>query len=63
MKLELTPSETEVLAELLEAAHREMLHELHHTSTRAYAHLLRERIGQIEMLRQRLESHRLAPAH
>ena len=58
MNLELTIPESDYLAELLESAHRAKLHELHHTATRAYADMLRERIELIEALRTKLEASR-----
>lgn len=57
MKLEITDSEATFVASLLETTHRERLHELHHTSTRAYAQMLREEIALIEGLRSKLEVH------
>jgi hypothetical protein len=61
MNLELTPAEAEYLVELLDTAHRTRLHELHHTSTRAYADILRGQVELIESLRTRIESHRATP--
>ena len=55
MTLELTARERLLLAELLEAVHKERLHELHHTTTGEYKRILREQIGVIEGLRTRLE--------
>jgi hypothetical protein len=54
MTITLTSHESQLLAALLEAAHRERLHELHHTSTAAFRQRLREELGVIERLIQRV---------
>ncbi len=61
MTLELKAPEADYLVELLEIAHRARLHELHHTSTRAYADMLRRQVEMIESLRTRIEAGRTAP--
>ncbi len=61
MKIEFTHTEIEYLAELLESCHRTKLHELHHTATRAYAQMLREKIELTENLRAKLEAVREVP--
>lgn len=63
MKLDFTESEATFVSTLLESTHRERLHELHHTSTRAYATMLREEIDLIESLRAKLEAVVLVEAH
>ncbi len=50
MTLHLTEAQRSLLLELIEAAHREKLHELHHTDAAAYKVLLRERITSLEAL-------------
>ncbi len=54
MTVQLTESERSVLLELLEAAHRERLHELHRTDALAYKGLLREQIAKLEQLTEKL---------
>lgn len=53
MRIELTDREALLLEELLEIAHREKLHELHHTATASYKRLLREQLEVVEALRTR----------
>ena len=48
MTLELTERERELLTELLEAAHKEKLHELFRTDSLGYKQMLREKIAVIE---------------
>jgi hypothetical protein len=52
--LELTPSEQAYVVELLEADHKELLHELHHTDTREFEDTLRERLQMNESVRRKL---------
>ncbi|MFN8547026.1 MAG: hypothetical protein U0527_03405 [Candidatus Eisenbacteria bacterium] len=54
MTLELSDAERELLNELLEAAHTQTLHELHHTATAEYKDLLRRRLETLEQLRLRM---------
>jgi hypothetical protein len=54
MNLELTESERELLAELLEVACKEKLRELNHTATMAFKQQLRRDIETIERLQARL---------
>ena len=42
--LELTAEELAYLVELIEADHKELLHELHHTDTRGFEDKLRKRL-------------------
>lgn len=50
MKLELTDTQRELLAELLLKAHRERTHELHRTDSLSYKKLLRDHIAIIDEL-------------
>ena len=54
MTLELTERQTEMLAELLEAAHRDKVHELSRTDALGYKQMLREKIAVIEELCARI---------
>jgi len=54
MTLELTKEEREYLMTLLEATHREKLHELHHTDRSEYKSIIRSEIAMIETLRVKL---------
>jgi hypothetical protein len=47
---ELSEKERLLLVDLLDAAHKEKLHELHHASTVSYKLLLKEKIDLIEAL-------------
>ncbi len=50
MTFEVTEHQREMLAELLEAAHRDKVHELHRTDSLGYKSILREKIAVIESL-------------
>ena len=50
MSLDLTEHQREMLSELLEAAHRDKVHELHRTDSLGYKGILREKIAVIEEL-------------
>lgn len=54
MTFELNDRECEFLRELLEATHKETLHEIHHTDTANYKRLLRDQVKVIEELRAKL---------
>ncbi len=54
MTLELTDQEFDFLKELLAAAHREKIHELHHTDATDYKRILKEKVRIIEELTARL---------
>ena len=54
MTLQLTNEEREYLMTLLEATHREKLHELHHTDRAEYKALVRSEIASIEALQIKL---------
>jgi hypothetical protein len=56
MTLELTDKERDYLTTLLEARHREKLHELHHTDRGEYKTLLKAEIALIEELRSKLST-------
>jgi hypothetical protein len=51
---ELSEKERLLLVDLLDAAHKEKLHELHHASTADYKQLLKEKIKLIEGLKAQL---------
>ncbi len=54
--MELSAEEREYLVELLKAAHAELLHELHHTDTRAFETTLQHRVSLNEQLTRRLSN-------
>ena len=54
MTLDLTPREHMLLIELLDAAHREKLHELHHADLGDFKQYLRDRLRLIEELRAKI---------
>lgn len=57
MNLNITAQECQVLIEILTQAHKEVLHELHHTDTLDYKNMLMERLKTIEGLEEKLRSH------
>jgi hypothetical protein len=61
MRLDLNPREVAVLAALLDAAHRQRLHELHHTDSRDYRERLRREVDVIEDLSARLAAEPVVP--
>lgn len=56
MTLELTDKERDYLMTLLEATHREKLHELHHTDASDYKILVKREIALIEALSAKLSA-------
>ena len=56
MTLELTDKERDYLMTLLEATHREKLHELHHTDASDYKILVKREIALIETLSAKLSA-------
>jgi len=54
MQIDLTEHQRELLTELLDAAHKERVHELHRTDSLSYKKLLREKIAVIEDLCDRI---------
>jgi hypothetical protein len=50
MTIELSDHQREMLTELLEAAHKDKVHELHRTDSLGYKAMLREKISTIEEL-------------
>ncbi len=54
LTLTLDAKERELLVEMLEAAEKEKLHELHHASSSEYKRLLRSRLTLIERLADKL---------
>ena len=48
MVLEITNSEKDLIFELIESAHREMIHEIDHTDARDFKKLLQERLELLE---------------
>lgn len=55
MQIEITNEERDVLVELLQTAHREILHEIHHTDTHDYKELLRKKVVVIESLKGKIQ--------
>lgn len=50
MELEITNPEKELIFELIEAAHREMIHEIDHTDARDFRKLLQEKLELLEQV-------------
>ena len=50
MTIDLTEHQRELLTELLEAAHKDTVHELHRTDSISYKQLIRSKIAMIEGL-------------
>lgn len=48
MELEITNSERDLIFELIEAAHREMIHEIDHTDARDFRKLLQDKLELLE---------------
>jgi hypothetical protein len=48
MVLEITNPEKELIFELIESAHREMIHEIDHTDARDFKKLLQEKLALLE---------------
>ena len=61
MRLDLTAREVALMAALLDAAHRQRLHELHHTDSRDYRERLRHEVEIIEDLAARLAAEPVTP--
>jgi hypothetical protein len=55
MVLNLSDRERDYLLELLDAAQKEKLHELHHADSHDFKSVLRQRMGLIDSLRAKLE--------
>jgi hypothetical protein len=50
MVLEITNSEKDLIFELVETAHREVIHEIDHTDTREFRKLLQQKLGLLEQI-------------
>ncbi len=50
MVLEITNSEKDLIFELVETAHREMIHEIDHTDTRDFRKLLQQKLSLLEQI-------------
>jgi hypothetical protein len=61
MKFEVTDKEQDLLLELIEAEQKQIIHELHHTDSRDYRAMLRERLLNVEALLAKVHSSRLIP--
>ena len=48
MVLEITNSEKDLIFELIESAHREMIHEIDHTDAREFKKLLQDKLELLE---------------
>ena len=55
MTLELTEQEKDYLLEVLESAHGELIHEIHHTDTAEYEELLRQKVALVERLKAKVK--------
>jgi hypothetical protein len=60
--IELTNHETEYLRQLLEAAHKQLQHEIHHARNQEFKDGLRRQLDLNEKLRERMEEKLLVPA-
>ena len=56
MTLDITEQERELLFEVLEARHTELLHELHHTDARDFKEMLKRKVELLEALKAKFES-------
>lgn len=54
MPIQLNDAERHFLLDILEHEHKEVLHQLHHTDTAEFKHLLEERIELLEKLTAKL---------
>ena len=59
LTLELDSHERQLLIEILEAAEKERLHELHHTDSYEYKRMLRGRLELIQRIAERLQDVRV----
>ena len=50
MVLEITNLEKDLLFELIESAHRELIQEIDHTDTREFKKLLQDKLGVLEQI-------------
>ena len=60
--IDLTNHETEYLKQLLEAAHKELQHEIHHARNQEFKDGLKRQLNLNEKLRERMEEKLLVPA-
>jgi hypothetical protein len=60
--IDLTNHETDYLKQLLEAAHKELQHELHHASNQEFKEGLKRQLDLNEKLRARMEEKLPVPA-
>jgi metal-dependent hydrolase (beta-lactamase superfamily II) len=56
MTFEITASERELLLEILESVSKETIHGIHHTDTKDYKEMLKQRLETIDNLKMKLES-------
>lgn len=54
MTLEITAKEKEVLLEILESASKDTLHAIHHTDTHDFKEMLKQRLGIVDNLKEKL---------
>ena len=62
MVLEITNSERDLLFELIESAHREMIQEIDHTDTRNFRKLLKEKLELLEHVGAKIGAERTQEA-
>ena len=55
MTFDITEQERELLLEILEARHVELLHELHHTDTRDFKEMLKRKVEIVEGLKSKFK--------
>ena len=55
-QLTLSAAECDIVEELLERAQRDLSIEIHHTSSREFRHLLRDRLNLVEQLLERIRT-------
>jgi hypothetical protein len=56
MIVEITDQERLFLLDLLDAEHKEMIHQIDHTDARDYRELLKQKIGLLEGLRAKMQN-------
>jgi hypothetical protein len=61
MELEITNEERDILFELIQAAHREMIQEIDHTDTRDFRQLLQDRLEVLEHVGAKIGSEKVTP--
>jgi hypothetical protein len=63
MVLEITNSERDLIFELIESAHREMIHEIDHTDAREFKKLLQAKLALLEHVGSKIGCAEKAATH